>query len=264
VAGTVVGVPGLVGGDGLVRSAPNLGWRDVDVAGALDPQGKGPAVRVDNEANLAALAELHAHPASSASPLAGSPGMAPSFVYVSGEIGVGAGIVLDGRLLRGARGYGGEIGHVTINPDGPRCRCGSHGCLETYTNQELLLSSAELPPSTTDDPLVRLVQQADSGSAPVLAALERAGTALGIAAADVVNLVDVDTVVLGGIYAQLAPWLAGPVTREITARTVTSAWAPVTVRPAAVGTMATVVGGAGSVVRQILDAPATWLARTAS
>jgi len=254
VAGTVVGVPGLVGGDGLVRSAPNLGWRDVDVAGALDAAGAGLGdLRVENEANLAALAELHAGTEA-----------APSFVYISGEIGVGAGIVLDGRLLRGARGYGGEIGHVTIRPDGPSCRCGSRGCLETYTNLEVLLRDAGLPLSTedVDDPVARLAAQAQAGHASTLAALAQAGTALGIAAADVVNLVDVDTVVLGGVYARLAPWLAAAVSQELHARTVTSAWAPVTVRAAVVGTHAAIVGGAGSVVRQILEAPATWLART--
>ena len=240
VAGTVVGVPGLVNGDGVVRVAPNLGWHNVDVAAALSPPGA--PLTVENEANLAALAELHAHPEPR-----------PSFVYISGEIGVGAGLVLEGRLLRGPRGYGGELGHVTISPDGPQCRCGARGCLEAYTNQEALLRSAGL--STVDE----LRSRAEDDDPTVLAALAAAGTALGVAAADVVNLVDVDTVVLGGIFAPLTPWLAGPVTAEVTARTVTSAWAPVTVRAAALGTTATVAGGAGSVVRAIRDAPATWL-----
>jgi len=252
VAGICVGVPGLVNGNGLVRVAPNLGWHDVDVAAALrtaiGDQLRPVAITVENEANLAALAELHAHPEP-----------APSFVYISGEIGVGAGLVLEGRLLRGPRGYGGELGHVTINPDGPPCRCGARGCLEAYTNQEALLRAAGLPPST-EDPAEVLRARAEAGDSAVLAALADAGTTLGIAAADVVNLIDVDTVVLGGVFASLTPWLSGPVSREVAARTVTSSWAPVTVRAAALGTTATVVGAAGSVVRAIRDAPAAWLA----
>jgi predicted NBD/HSP70 family sugar kinase len=242
IAGICVGVPGLVNGDGTVRIAPNLGWRDVDVPAALRGCLPEVALSVENEANLAAVAELHA----ASSPRA-------SFVYISGEIGVGAGLVLEGQLLRGPRGYGGEIGHVAVNQDGPQCRCGARGCLEAYTNQEALLQAAGV--SSVDD----LSAAAAVGSAAALDALAIAGTALGVAAADVVNLVDVDTVVLGGIFAPLAPWLALAVSQEIAARTVSSAWAPVTVRAATLGIHATVIGGAGSVVRAIHDAPATWL-----
>jgi predicted NBD/HSP70 family sugar kinase len=262
VAGAAVGVPGLVADDGVVRLAPNLGWREVDVAGALRARRDiigipldGAALIVDNEANLAALAELHAQ----SDPR-------PSFVYISGEIGVGAGIVLEGRLLRGSRGYGGELGHVTIHPDGVECRCGSRGCLEAYANQEVLLRAAGIRPGRStpevdgvDEALERLRQRAAAGRESTLKALDTVGTALGIAAAGAINLLDIDTVVLGGIYAPLAPWLAESVTREVSARTVTSAWAPVTVRAAALGTNATVVGAAGSVIRGIREAPAPWL-----
>jgi predicted NBD/HSP70 family sugar kinase len=83
---------------------------------------------------------------------------------------------------------------------------------------------------------------------------------LGVAVAGVVNLLDLGTVVLGGSYALLAPWLAGPVEREIAARVLTATWSPVTVRASRLGTEATVVGAAGSVVRAIRDDPAGWLA----
>jgi predicted NBD/HSP70 family sugar kinase len=252
VVGAAVAVPGLIA-DGVVRLAPNLDWRDVPLAAALTDRSARVGVAldeqtltVDNEANLAALAELHA----SAQPR-------PSFLYISGEIG--AGIVLEGRLLRGARGYGGELGHVTIRPDGVPCRCGARGCLEAYANQDVLLRGAGLDPSAPADALTRLIALARAGAHPALLTLEDVGSALGVAAADVVNLLDLDTVVLGGIYAPLARWLIAPVAREITERTMTSDWAPVTVRASALGTSATVVGAAGSVVRAIRDAPAPWL-----
>ncbi|MEE3918323.1 ROK family protein [Micromonospora sp. BRA006-A] len=115
LAGAALAVPGLVGDDGLVRLAPNLGWRDVDVPALLaghplaEPVDGVPPLVVDSEANLAALGELYAGPAGP-----------HSFLHVTGEIGIGAGIVLDGALYRGARGWSGEIGHFPVQPQGGR------------------------------------------------------------------------------------------------------------------------------------------------
>jgi len=258
VAGAALAVPGLVANDSVVRLAPNLGWRDVEVRSALLSRRplRGLALAVENEANLAALGELHA---------AGGAG-SPNFVYVSGEIGVGAGIVVDGRLFRGSRGWSGELGHTTIAPDGRRCRCGSRGCLEQYASQEAIARAAGLTldgAAAGEEVATVLAERAAAGDAGTLRSLREAGAALGLAAAGVVNLFDVDTVVLGGIYAPLEPWLREPVARELAERVVTAGWAPVTVRRSALGTRATVVGAAGSVVRALRDAPAAWLAATA-
>jgi predicted NBD/HSP70 family sugar kinase len=140
LAGAALAVPGLVAADGVVRLAPNLGWREVDVPALLaahPPLTESvpglPALVVENEANLAALGELHT----------GDPG-ATDFLYVSGEVGIGAGIVLDGTLYRGARGFSGEIGHLPVHPEGRPCRCGGRGCLETYAGQETILAAAGL------------------------------------------------------------------------------------------------------------------------
>ncbi|MFC0532287.1 ROK family protein [Phytohabitans kaempferiae] len=246
VAGAAVAVPGLVTPAGLVRLAPNLGWRDVDVPDGLDALD-GLPVTVDNEANLAALGELHAGPTGPA-----------SFLYVSGEVGIGAGIVLQGALFRGARGWSGELGHVAVRPDGPACRCGARGCLEQYSGQEAILRAAGV--GGTDD----LRPRAEAGESVVLAALAEAGAALGVAVAGVVNLLDVEAVVLGGIYAPLAEWLGPAVRAEIGQRVLTAAWSPVEVRPSLLGGDAAVMGAAGMVVRAIHDHPARWLARVAT
>jgi predicted NBD/HSP70 family sugar kinase len=260
LAGAALAVPGLVDAAGLVRLAPNLGWREVPVpallAGhpALTERIDGvPELVVDNEANLAALGELHAGP----------PGPA-SFLHISGEVGIGAGIVLDGALFRGTRGWSGEIGHLPVRPEGRRCRCGGQGCLEQYAGQEAILAAAglagaELPADTAT---ARLAELAGAGDPAALRALHEAGSALGVAVASVVNLLDLDTVVLGGGYARLAPWLRPPVLAEISRRVLTAAWSPVTVRPAALGAEAAATGAAGSVVRRIVARPAGWLAHT--
>ncbi|MFV2102744.1 ROK family protein [Micromonospora sp. LOL_024] len=259
LAGAALGVPGLVDDAGRVRLAPNLGWRDVPVPELLAEHAPltetidgVPALVVDNEANLSALGELHA---------GAGPG---SFLHISGEVGIGAGIVLDGSLFRGTRGWSGEIGHIPVRPDGPSCRCGGRGCLELYAGQEAILSAAgligvDLPADTAP---TRLTQLAEVGQAAVLHALTEAGTAIGVTVASVINLLDLDTVVLGGAYAPLTPWLRPPVLAEIERRVLTAAWSPVTVRPATLGPNAAAVGAAGSVVRRIIARPAGWLSRT--
>lgn len=257
LAGAALAVPGLVDAAGLVRLAPNLGWRDVPVAELLaghpplvEPVPGVPPLTVENEANLAALGELHADPTGPS-----------SFLHVSGEVGIGAGIVLDGDLFRGARGWSGEIGHLPIEPDGRPCRCGGRGCLERYAGQEAILAAAGLAGADlpADTAAARLTELAAAGDPATRTALAEAGRALGIAVAAVVNLLDLDTVVLGGGYALLSPWLRPPVLAEVSRRVLTAAWSPVTVRPSALGPEAAVVGAAGSVVRRILANPVGWL-----
>ncbi|GAA3115427.1 hypothetical protein GCM10017687_30900 [Streptomyces echinatus] len=174
-----------------VVRAPNLDWHDTDL-GALLP-GDWP-LTVDNEANFGALAELWLG--------AGTPG---DFLHVSAEIGIGAAVVVGGRLLRGTRGFAGELGHVPVRPDGPPCPCGGRGCLEQYAGEEAVLRAAGLEPR--EDLVGLLGERAGAGDPAVRAALRDAGTALGIALTGAVNLLDPETVVLGGALAGLSPWL---------------------------------------------------------
>lgn len=258
VAGVTVALPGLVQApDGPLRLAPNLGWRDVDVVRRLarDATWARLPISVDNEADLAALAELHAC----------GPAAPASFVHVSGEVGIGAGVVLDGRLYRGRHGWGGEIGHVAVRPDGPACRCGSRGCLEQYAGQEAILRAAGVPAAAATSmggsaTVAGIAELARDGDPAVRAALAAAGTALGVVVAGAVNLLDVDAVVLGGIYAPLAEWIGPEVEREVSRRVLGAPWSAVTVRPSSVGPDAAVLGAAWSVVQGVLDDPADWLA----
>jgi predicted NBD/HSP70 family sugar kinase len=224
LAGAALAVPGLVTAEGVVRVAPNLGWQDVDVPALLNavPSLAGLPIAVDNEANLAALGELRAG------------GGDPTFLYVSGEVGIGAGIVLDGALYRGRRGWSGEIGHLTIYPDGRPCRCGANGCLEQYAGQDQVAAD------------------------PALAA-----SALGIALSAVVNLLDIGVVVLGGAYAPVFDQLRPGIEIELKRRVLTSELSPVTLRPAVLGADAAMRGAADTVVRSVRENPAAWLTRPA-
>ncbi len=255
LAGVGVAVPGLVeAGAAGVRVAPNLGWREVSVLpelrrlAALDD---GVPLRLDNEANLAALAELWrgGHRDGAGRPI-------DTFVHVSGDVGVGAGLVVHGELLRGRHGFAGELGHVPVPGSEAPCACGARGCLEQVAGQEAIVRAAGLPPGAGVDVVVAA---AAAGQPAALEAAASAGTALGVVLAGVLNLLDVDVVVLGGGYARLAPWLAPAVTRELRARVLAVGAREVTVLPGRLGADAAVLGAAGSVVRAVLAEPARYV-----
>jgi predicted NBD/HSP70 family sugar kinase len=262
VAGLAVAVPGLVEtGQGLLHVAPNLEWVDVPVAEILKDRlaPRDPPVMVDNEANLAALGELWF----------GGHEQLTDFVHISGEIGVGGGIVVRGELYRGASGFAGEVGHVTVQPDGPRCRCGGRGCLEQVAGQEALLRAAGLTGAAGTSigrprgSVAELVARARAGDPGTLEAIESAGHALGIGVAATVNVVDPSAVVLGGLYASLEPWLRKPLQAELQERVISQSWAPVRVLASSLGPDAAVRGAAGAVVREVLSNPTAVLAAAA-
>jgi predicted NBD/HSP70 family sugar kinase len=241
VAGVGLAVPGVVA-DGVVERAPNLPlWRDVDVgaraAAAFAPVvGDGARVSVGNEADLAALAEHRTG-------VAGD-----DFLYVSGGIGVGAGIVLGGRLFHGSGGRAGELGHVVVDPTGPHCTCGGRGCLEREAGLEVLGRAAGLADPADLDALAAAALRREPAAD---AALRAGGRALGVALAGAVNLLDVPTIVLGGGYPRLGPVLREAVADELARRVV---WrSAVTVRVSGLGRVAALRGAATAVVRGVLD-----------
>jgi predicted NBD/HSP70 family sugar kinase len=205
VTGAAVAVPGLLDGDRLL--APNLGWRDVDVRRHLRI---GLPTTLDNEANFAALAEVTPERS--------------SFLHVSAEIGIGAGIVIEGRLFRGTRGWSGEIGHIPVDPTGPRCRCGANGCLEVLAGQEAL--EARGP--------------------------DAVASTLGTALAGVLNVLDISTVVLGGVYAEHAEALIPTITAELNDHVLWADLQPPEVLVGRYGTGGAALGAATSVVRDTL------------
>lgn len=242
LSGAALAVPGLVDpSTGELLVTPNLdgaGPRDALAAMLEMP------LAVENEATLAARAEQRALGAS-----------APrSFLQVSGEVGIGAGLVLDGRLYRGRHGWSGELGHVTVWPRGRPCGCGSEGCLEQYAGLRAVLRSAGPGAGS-------IASRAAAGEPAMLAALAEAGEALGIALAGALNLLDLDAVVLGGAHAELAPWLVGPIEEQLARRLVGAAVSRPAVRASALGADAASLGAAWSVLDRVLDDPAGWLAR---
>ncbi|NKI43857.1 ROK family transcriptional regulator [Streptomyces physcomitrii] len=235
----VLAVPGLVGPrPGTVVRAPNLGWQEVN----LDRLWRLPLpLTVENEANLGALAELPLTPAR-------------HFVHVSAEAGIGAALVVDGQLLRGALGFAGELGHVPVRPGGRACPCGARGCLEQYAGEAAVLRAAGHR-NTDGDAVAELARRAAAGEERVRAAVLGAGTALGIALAGAVNLLDPQAVVLGGAYAELADWLLPAMRRELAGRVTVRPWSPEALTASTLGRRGPLTGAAALTVGRILEDP---------
>ncbi|GIH20985.1 ROK family transcriptional regulator [Rugosimonospora africana] len=201
VLGLTVGVGGLVDPDGVVRIATGLDWRDVPLRDSLVRALGAPdyPVTVDNSANLAVLAE-HRY-----GPYAGTPDLA----YLTSGPGVSAGIVAGGRLLRGAGGYAGEIGHFVVDPGGPECSCGRRGCLEAVAGVGALIRrlAGTEPAGDLEPEVAGIVRRARAQEPKTLAALHEAGRHLGHGASLLANLVNPSVVILGGHYVPLAPWI---------------------------------------------------------
>ncbi|GAA3444236.1 ROK family transcriptional regulator [Planomonospora venezuelensis] len=243
VLGLTVGVPGLVGTDGTVLIAPNLGWRDADLAGDLAKALRDPGfgVQIDNDANLAALAEHRF----------GSCAGTANLVYLTGEIGVGAGVVLDGRLRRGGRGYSGEIGHIQLDPLGAECRCGRLGCLEAVAGIAAVLQHAALSPAEVEIELEEVVRLARAGDRRTLDLLASVGHHLGKGVSVLANLLNPEVVILGGYYVPLAPWLLPAVAEEMRGRTIAPEAGGCQVVASTLGYGAAALGGAARVLDSV-------------
>jgi predicted NBD/HSP70 family sugar kinase len=251
-AGVTVALPGLVDiSRGTLFVAPNLEWREVPVAELLRdhlPHETFP-IRVDNDANLGALAELRE----------GVGRRHRDFVYVYGEAGtgVGAGIVAGGELFRGPSGFGGELGHMPLARRGPTCRCGNRGCLEVLAGLVALLRLAGLDDYDHRDGLAQreLVARADRGDSRTLRALSEVGRALAMGLTSVANVLSPEALVLGGYFALVADWLVPRIERELADHVLGARWSECRVLVSELGEEAAVRGAAALALHEVLANP---------
>jgi predicted NBD/HSP70 family sugar kinase len=250
-----VGVVGLVRRtDGEVRLAPNLGWHEVSLAQSLgEALGVRADVAVANEADLGALAEHRR----------GAAVGVDDVIYVSGEVGVGGGIIVEGRRLEGSEGYAGEIGHLPVNASGDACRCGSIGCWETEIGERALLARAGRPASGGREGVDALLAAAAHGSRRDLEALHEVGRWLGVGLAGLVNIFDPRLIVLGGLFERIHPLVAEVVDDTLNHRALSAPRQLVRVVPAALGGDATLLGAAELGFESLLKDPAAWFGRWA-
>lgn len=247
VLGFGVGVVGLVNRtDNSVSIAPNLGWHDVAFGARLQHAlGSRIDVLVSNDADLAALAEVRRGVASGARDV----------LYVWGEVGVGGGLISRGEAITGATGFAGEIGHLPVNPDGRRCRCGSSGCWETEIGEGALLERSGRSPDGGRDAVDALLADADAGLPVATEAMAAEARWLGIGLAGLINVMNPSMVVLGGLLGRLYPYVRDVVSAEIEHRALESSRRGVQVVTSALGGDAPLMGAAELAFEGLLADP---------
>jgi predicted NBD/HSP70 family sugar kinase len=249
--GIGVAIAGVVRrSDGFVVMAPNLGWRDVPLAEPLARalQRNVPAW-IANEADLGALAELRR----------GAAVGADNVLYLSGEVGVGGGLIVDGRPLTGVAGFGGEVGHMPVNPDGRTCHCGSVGCWETEVGEEALLRLAGHPAGGGWAEVDAVIAEALAGSDVALGAFEAIGRWLGLGLAGLVNVFNPRLVVMGGLFGRIHTLVAPSLGAELERRALPGSRSLVEVVPARLGVDAPLLGAAELAFEPLLSDPAASL-----
>jgi predicted NBD/HSP70 family sugar kinase len=222
VIGAGIGIPGPVdrvrGKAGSSTILP--GWVDLPIASEMS-QRLGVPVEIENDANLGALAEL----------TWGAGKDCSNFAYIKAATGIGAGIVIDGRLLRGATGTAGEIGHTTLDEAGALCYCGNRGCLETVASGPAIIQLVG-PVGGKTLTLSRLVELALDGDVRCRRAISDAGRQIGVAVAGLCNLINPERVIVGGLLSKTGEVLLQPLRESIRRHAVQAAAEKVDVRPA--------------------------------
>jgi glucokinase len=228
-----LGVPGRVEpATGVVRHAVNLGWHELSLGDRMSSELEIPCV-LENDVRVAALgAQLYLGSAAPA-----------NMVYVSVGTGIAAGLVLEGKVYRGAHGMAGEIGHSIIEPDGPRCACGTYGCLEALASGPAIARMGDEAARNSERTLLRdystvttgaVYEAARAGDPAALEVTRKAGRYLALAIQQLVMAYDVECVVLGGGVSRQGDAFLQPILRELERLRQDSALASEMLRPAMV------------------------------
>ncbi len=249
-----IAIPGLVDAeDGMLSFAPNLHWRDVDIVHTLMGrlQWADTRIGVDNDANMGAMAHY------AVGRVAGT----SNLLYLAGAVGVGAGMIFDGRIVRGADGFAGEVGHMALGDPERACGCGRRGCWETEVGLSALLSMAADPADGCDDQqdpgtqLQRVIRRAAIGDRRALDALQEQAHWLGVGVAILANVLNPDTIVLGGHFPLLREYLQAPVAAALKERLLAGPSASCRLEFSELGFEAAALGAAHAGIEQVIADP---------
>lgn len=242
VAGTVA-VPGLVRGDNrTIDWAPNIGLSGDGLAAAVE-QALGCPVRVLNDANCAAYAEAH-HGAATDTDHA---------LYLTGTVGIGAGIVDRGELIRGAVGFAGEVGHMPIGDSTAVCGCGRRGCWEASIGLHAVLAKTGLPELETPLGTAEALAAAAGSDPRVAAALDAVGRDVGLGLAMLTSVLDPAVIVLGGYFVPLGELVLAPARAALDARLASAAQHRPELRLSMLGIEAAAIGAAEQSFTDVLS-----------
>jgi predicted NBD/HSP70 family sugar kinase len=240
VLGVGMGIPGpITSENGTVGSTSILpGWVGVDAASAMQER-LGMVVRVENDANLGALAEL----------VWGAGRGAQDFLFVSVRSGIGAALVIDGRLYRGTGGTAGELGHTLFRENGEVCRCGNRGCLETVAGTAAVAGAFNAVRGE-DIGVHELIQRAHDGDSLAQRVIAEAGRSIGVALGNLCNVINPERVIIGGDLSAAGDVLLAPITESISRYAIPSAAAEVGVVAGQLGRRAEVMGALALILHE--------------
>ncbi len=263
--GIGVGVPGLIdAASGRLIFGPNIGWKDVPIKSVIETVTNAP-VFVANEANLSALGESYFGAGQNYNHL----------LLISSGVGLGGGIIINGRLVDGALGFAGEVGHMTVQQDAAArpCNCGNFGCWETVAGRQALFDRIETSiaqgrvswiDEVTGGDLSRLsiqlvVEAARRKDAVALDALQKTGEWLGIGIANLINVFNPQRVIFGGALLTAHEFLMPTIRQTVQERTWSWMRQNVDIVIAEHGEDAAVIGGVAIAYQDVLNNPRPWL-----
>lgn len=273
IVGIGLGIPGpLDMQQHKLSSPPGMpSWDNVDVWQAIHQAFNVP-LYLDNDANMGALSESRCGAGTGGDYLA----------YVKVGTGIGAGMIFNGRIYRGHGGSAGELGHVTLDENGPLCYCGNRGCLETLAGAHAIVEDArrglsliaarqsgEVPPlpalaERDEVDITDVIQAAQAGDAASLAALERAGERLGVAIAGLINLFNPSHIIIGGGVARAGELLLAPLRRAASSRSLPAAWKGTNILSGLLDDSAVALGAASLVIDAAFGVSTVWASQDES
>ncbi|MEU4239413.1 ROK family transcriptional regulator [Actinoplanes sp. NPDC026619] len=244
--GTGVAVAGMVRrDDGMVRLAPTIGWTEEPVGAALRAELGDGQLTVGNHADVSALVE-HARGAAKG---------CDNVIYLYGDVGVGAGIIADGRRVSGHGGYGGEVGHMVVNPYGRECSCGSRGCWETEIGEYALLKHAGRTDDTGREAVLGVVDAAMRGDSQAQFAVRQVGEWIGFGVGNLVNIFNPEAVIFGGTLRDVYLVAAAQIRSRLNAIALPACREHIRLRTPELGYDAALIGAAELAFEHLLEDP---------
>jgi predicted NBD/HSP70 family sugar kinase len=235
--------------DGMLRFTPNLGWGDAPLGEILHERlvtdfSITAPVAVGNDADLGALAER-------------TRGVAvgcDDVVYLVGEVGVGAGVIVGGEALTGYDGYAGEVGHMVVNPAGRLCRCGARGCWETEIGESAILAAAGYADGRRAS-VVELVAAAGLGDEKSVRALEHIGSWIALGVGNIVTVFNPRMVIFGGLFHEVFPAVEDQLRATLSSGGMAAAREQVSLVTSGLGADSTLIGAAEKAFGPLLADP---------
>ncbi|MEV4346044.1 ROK family transcriptional regulator [Actinoplanes sp. NPDC049596] len=245
--GTGVAVAGMVRrADGVVRLAPTIGWVEEPVGEALGAElGDAGKLTVGNHADVSALVE-HSR---------GAAVGCDNVIYLYGDVGVGAGIIADGHRVAGHGGYGGEVGHMVVNPYGRECSCGSRGCWETEIGEYALLKHAGRGDRTGREAVLGVVDAAMRGDSQAQFAVRQVGDWIGFGVGNLVNIFNPEAVIFGGTLRDVYLVAAAQIRSRLTSIALPACREHIRLRTPELGDDAALIGAAELAFEHLLRDP---------